>query len=275
MPLPIPLTPLPGWRGGDGNAAYLDKTLRHGPVEIYFDESVGWHSVKALWFRSALCSVMFMIVTVFVLPLAVVGGIAVFFLVFLLSRQAEPIGEWRTVLADRARACPSVYSAIMGNLAERKMPIESVQARRHYNSSGTVDNRLVLVDGHYKVYVSVFEYGTSLYLGWMMYRSRRGSTLVARFVTDLFVSMTRGQDVIDLMLRTERPRALREVAHASCREGLHVAIERIEVPAGYGFPEGLPEVEPLPSMRGPAPGLAFPSGPAAPAPGRSAHRAAR
>lgn len=268
---PLP-TPLPGWRGGDGNSAYLDKTLLHGPVEIYFDESVTWHAIRALWFRAALCSVLFMLVTIFLPPLAIVGGIIVFFVVFLCSRQAEPIGEWRTVLADRAPACPSVYSAIRGKLAERKMPIQSVQARRHYNSAGTVDNRLVLIDGSYQVYVSVFEYGTSLYLGWMMYRSRRGSTLVARFIGDLVANMVRGQDVIDLMLRTERPRALREVAHALCREGLHVAIERIEVLPSYGFPEGLPEVEALPSSRGLAPGFPFPNTQlSAPA----AHRAAR
>lgn len=37
-------TPLPGWRGGDGNAAYLDKTLRHEPMAIYLDESVNWRT---------------------------------------------------------------------------------------------------------------------------------------------------------------------------------------------------------------------------------------
>jgi hypothetical protein len=269
---PLP-TPLPGWRGGDGNSAYLDKTLQHGPVEIYFDESVNWRAIRALWFRAALCSVLFMMITIFLPPLAVIGGIIVFFVVFLCSRQAEPIGEWRTVLADRAPASPSVYSPISGKLAERKMPIHTVQARRHYNSAGTVDNRLVLIDGHYQVYVSVFAYGTSLYLGWMMYRSRRGSALVRRFVSDLFINMVQGQDVIDLMLRTERPRALREVAHALCREGLHVAIERIEVPASYGFPDGLPDVEALPSSRGLAPGFGFPNTQlSAPAAG---HRAAR
>lgn len=264
---------MPGWRGGDGNAAYLDKTLRHGPVEVYFDESVTWRAIRALWFRAALSSFLFMLITFFLPPVAIVGGIVVFFVVFLCSRQAEPIGEWRTVLADRAPVCPSVYSAIRGKLAERKMPIQSVQARRNYNAAGTVDNRLVLVDGHYHVFVSVFAYGTSLYLGWMMYRTRRGSTLVRRFVTDLVVNMVRGQDVIDLMLRTERPRALREVAHALCREGLHVAIERIEVPASYGFPKGLPDIEALPSSRGLAPGFGFPNTQLATPP--AAHRATR
>lgn len=52
----VPMTPLPGWRGGDGNAAYLDKTLRHGPVEEYFGESVGWRVVGRLWIRAALCA---------------------------------------------------------------------------------------------------------------------------------------------------------------------------------------------------------------------------
>ena len=254
----VPLTPLPGWRGGDGNAAYLDKTLRHGAIETYLDESVGWATIAALWFRAAVCALAFLAVIALgsaaagdsaLIGFGLFGAVVVFWLVFLLTRADEPIGEWRVVLADRAAASLSVYSAVRGKLTERRLPIQAVHSRRTPAGFGSVTNRLILVDGHYQVYVSVFEYGTSLYLGWMMWRSRRGAALVGRFVSDLF----RRPDVIDLMLRTERPRAMREVVHALCREGLHVAVEQIEVPAHYGFPEGLPQVEALPVSSAPSP----------------------
>lgn len=262
----VPLTPLPGWRGGDGNAAYLDKTLRHGPVEAYFDESVSWPTIKALWFKAAVSSLVFLVFMLLVAAMAgsagpvVVGAIGcfvVFWLVFLAAKLDEPIGEWRVVLADRAAAGDSVYSAIRGKLVERELPIQSLRARRTYSGFG-VNNRLILMDGYYHTYVSVFSYGTSLYLGWMMFRTRRGATIVGRFVADLVASLAGRLDEIDLMLRTERPRAMREVVHALCREGLHVAVERIEVPVGYGFPEGLPPVEALPGAAAPSPGLSAP-----------------
>jgi hypothetical protein len=246
------VTPLPGWTGGDGNAAYLDKTLLHIPMEGYFDESVDWRTIVRLWFRSAMCSFSFFLLLLVVslatgspdsVNIGVLLGFVIFWLIFLLSRLDEPIGEWRVVLEDRAAASPSVYSAIRGKLAARQLPIRSILARRTRTEAGTVHNRLVLVDGQYQVVVSVFDYGTSLYLGWMMWRSRRGITLVGRFIADLVTGMAGRLDSIDLMLRTERPRAMREVVHALCREGLHVAVERIVVPDHYGFPNGLPHIE--------------------------------
>jgi hypothetical protein len=89
----------------------------------------------------------------------------------------------------------------------------------------------------------VFEYGSSLYLGWMMWRTRRGGSLVVRFVADVVGGLFGHTDPVKLMLRTERPRAMREAVHSVCREGLHVAVEGLSVPENYGFPSGLPPVE--------------------------------
>lgn len=262
--------PLPGWRGGDGDAAYLDKTLRHTAMEVSLDESITWRAMFSIWFRAALIAWAFLffflfigllasggsVFTQFVEPgaggagpaLAMVGFFGcpiVFWVIFLFSKRDDPVGEWRVLLADRAPAAGSVYSHIVGRLRDRRMPI-AAYTRRSPSGFGTVSNRLVLVDGYYQVYVSVFEYGTSLYLGWMMWRSRRGVVLLARFVQDTLTGMIGGLDAVNLMLRTERPRAMREAVHAVCREGLHVAVERIEVPISYGFPQGLPPIEQLP-----------------------------
>ena len=270
------MMPLPGWQGGDGNAAYLDKTLRHGPVEVYFDESITWRTIKERWFRAAVGSlVTFMILALLALTslssgmaaFAVFAAVVVFWLVFLLSKLDEPIGEWRVVLADRADVSDSVYSAIRGRLAERDLPLQDVIARRTYSRHG-VSNRLVLVDGYYHVYVTVFPYGTSLYLGWTMWRRRRGVALVKRFVSDLVASLGGRLDSVDLMLRTEHPRAIREVVHALCREGLHVAVDRIEVAASYGFPNGLPRIEPLPGGNPMSPAFGSPT-PADPSTGQA------
>ncbi|HWE90372.1 MAG TPA: hypothetical protein VG317_13000 [Pseudonocardiaceae bacterium] len=242
-----------------------------------------------LWFRAAIISFLFFLFFLFIwlltsasalaassgsgysdgsdsgasvsyilLYVAFIGSAVLFWVIFLASRWQEPIGEWRTLLADRAPAAASTYSQIVGRLRDRAMPIYWY-TRRTPSGFGTVGNRLVLVDGHYEVHVSVFQYGTSLYLGWMMWRSRRGVHLVGRFIVDLLQGMMGRLDPVDLMLRTERPRAMREAVHAVCREGLHVAVEQIEVPDGYGFPQGMPPLENYPGVSAPMPSAAMPS----------------
>src|SRR5579859_6444348 len=81
-----PLTPLPGWRGGDGNAAYLDKTLTHWATEEYFDESVTFRTIRQLWFRATAGSILvFMVMSIFIL----IGGSIGFVFALLGS-----IGAW-------------------------------------------------------------------------------------------------------------------------------------------------------------------------------------
>jgi hypothetical protein len=249
--------PVPGWRGGDGDASYLDKTLRHETMELLLDESVAGRTVLRLWARASVIASAWFVFFLFLwllsggtdtggglLTVADFGSFVLFWLVFLMTRLQEPIGEWKVLLADRSAAKPDVYSQIHGRLRDRRLPI-AFTARRIRTGLGrdSVGDRVVLVDGHYTAYISVFEYGTSLYLGWMMWRTRRGATLVGRFVGDVAGGMFGHTDPVKLMLRTERPRAMREAVHSVCREGLHVAIEGLSVPESYGFPGGLPPIE--------------------------------
>ncbi|WP_322751499.1 MULTISPECIES: hypothetical protein [unclassified Frankia] len=251
---------IPGWRGGDGNGAYLDKTLRHQPIELSLDDSVSGSTLRSLFGRALGASffswLIFGFLSLFVLVTgsesaaagigtlgAIVAGI-VFWVVLLLSRLTEPIAEWRVLLEDRTASAESTYSQIAGSLRVRQIPLART-VRRMYTGigAGNVSNRLVLTEGHYSAYVSVFGYGTSLYLGWMMWRSRRGYALIGKFLADLVNGMLGRIDPETIMLRTERPRAMREAVHAACREGLYVAIEGQDVPIAFGFPHGLPPID--------------------------------
>jgi hypothetical protein len=229
-------------------------------AEPWLHESINWRTVVSLWFQAAIVSVTMFLLA---LPLAAfitrsladslmfglfTGGVT-FWLVLLLATRHEQIGEWRVLLTDRASHTSSVYSHIVGRLHDRRMPLYA-QIRRTPTGLNTVGNRLVMIDGHNRIYIAVFEYGTSLYLGWMMWRSRRGLTLVGRFIADLATGMTGRTDPIGLTLRDERARALREAAHSLCREGMYIATNGIVVPEAYGFPHGLPPIEPMPPGSG-------------------------
>lgn len=264
--------PLPGWRGGDGNAAYLDKTLRHQHIEMALNESVDGKIIFRLWLRAAVISFLVYLIPGFIgsvllmssldelaapsypspsygaessnsigsaiawLLFAWVASFAVFWVVLLVSRVAEPVGEWRVLLADRYERAETVYATIAGTLGTRNYPISP-------RGFGT---RMVLSERSYTAYVSVFNYGSSLYLGWMMWRSRRGTELVGQFVADLVRSFGGENGIEHQMLRSEGARAMREAVHLACREGLMVAIEN--VPKGSG-----PVRQPVPGYIPPPP----------------------
>jgi hypothetical protein len=264
---------MPDYHGGGADDIYLEKMLRYNEIELGFDESVGWRVLWNLWLRAFIAA--FLPWSVFIFFAAINGfsdlaassgggpgaggggntagvlftlgnliGFAVFWVVLLLSKLPEPIAEWRVLLPDRGNKADSVYSHISGTLRERQSPIGwRVRRIRLGFGQHNISNRLVMQDRTYTAYVSVFSYGTSLYLGWMMWRSRRGASLVKQFVLDILEGMAGRKDLERQMMRTERPRAMREAIHAACREGLYAAAEGRDVPLHYGFPQGMPLIE--------------------------------
>lgn len=269
---------LPGWRGGDGNAAYLDKTLRFQPIETELNESVSIKFLGLLLLRSFLASfLLYLLCLLFGLLLLLVAGpaaglgwlgfsgfvsLAVFWVVLLFSRTPEAIAEWRVLLAERHGRRDRAYFGIREVLKSRAFPVRVEQK----------DGRLILKESSYVVYISVFTYGSSLYLGWMMWRSRRGYQLIGQYLRDMMQSL-QGRNQIELqILRSERARALREAAHIACREGLAVALSdadgaRPVPPAGpqpsYGG--GIPG--PVPGPSGSADVPPIPGTPPTPPPG--------
>lgn len=265
-------TSLPGWRGGDANAAYLDKNLQHIPMETSLDDTVGWRLLLQLFVYAVLASFLAFLPLFFFGLLLLAGGsgegfavLAVlayiasgiaFWVTLLGMRLVEPIAEWRVLLADRSGSLDSAYISIAGTLARRYIPVDRAE-RVIATGLGRdqVRSRLVLSEGKCQAYVSVFSYGTSLYLGWQMWRSRRGYALIGAFVSDLIANMMGRLSSERIMMRTEGVRAMREAVHAACREGLATAVDQVVVPVTYAFPQGLPPVQADHARSAPTPGL--------------------
>lgn len=221
--------PLPGWRGGDGNAAYLDKTLKFGEIETQLNESTHLGFLMRLMLQGFLVAfLLYLVCSVFGLFLLVAAGtvgllwfvatgflsIAVFWIVLLFARVPEPIAEWRVLLAERHGRRESAYHGIRQVLQTRGYPVR-VEER---------EGRMILRENTYSVYISVFAYGSGLYLGWMMWRSRRGYQFIGQYLRDMMQGIQGRNQVEWQILRSERARALREAAHIACREGLAVAL---------------------------------------------------
>lgn len=244
------------------DAEYRRQTLRHGQVEVNFDESVSLWSLLVLYVRASLVSWVFYIVVLVFWALLQIGNpggtnfgllivgslasLAVFFVVLLGSKVTEPIGEWKSVLEGRAAAETSAYARICDVLMRRAIPAQP-DVRRFRLARGGTNSRLTVRDGSYVAYVSVFPYGTTLYLGWTMWRVRSGAALIWVFVKDMFKNAAGQGGLVNQMLRTERARAMREAVHAAVREGVDVAVRDVEVSLidVLGFE---PPVESLPTQ---------------------------
>jgi hypothetical protein len=222
----------PGPAPFDADSVYLQKTLRHEPMELGLDDSVSARTLALLGARAWLA--WFAVI----IPLGFIGGakaengggttllwlaflisIVVFWVVLLRSKVTEPIGEWRTLLADRAGQSESYYRMINAVLHRRQLPISALQLRSiQLNTKGSpVKHTIELSEQEYHTYVTVFPYGTSLYVGWQMWRRRTGAQLVKRALVDL----VKGANLVTVMLRTDRARAVREAVHLACREALY------------------------------------------------------
>ncbi|MGA5128604.1 hypothetical protein QZH56_18705 [Streptomyces olivoreticuli] len=267
-----------GWAasGATGpNGSYRNQTLKYQQIELSFDESVTLRTVIGHWATAAfaatlvwlICGLFGLLTNDFDFEEAgtafSVGGILafiVFWLILLFSSFTEPVSEWRTLLEDKAQASPSAYAAIYGALSHRRIPVTAVPSRIRSDilQPEAVTNRLVVSSGRYVAYVSVFEYGTSLYLGWTMWRIRPGAVIIGTYVKDLVGGLMGRTGDVNQMLRTERPRAMREAVHSAVREGVEIAVQGIEVPIASAFGQDLP------IMTAPGQGPAGPPAPPAP-----------
>ncbi|MFF0379763.1 adhesin [Actinoplanes missouriensis] len=263
MPGEAPRQPSPVGPGS-GDVAYRMQGLRYGGIELGFDESVSTWTIVRLWLGAAVSAFLVWAVFAFLGVLVTLGSepsifsgnnpggglftigsllsFAVFWLVLLASRVDEPIAEWKTLLEERYQAADSAYAAIYGTLRRRGFPLNAhaVRVRSDFLAPEMVNNRLLISDRSYRVYVTVFPYGSSLYLGWTMWRSRRGATLIGHYLKDLVGGMLGRTGSINQMLRTERIRAMREAVHAAVREGAEVATQGVTVPLAATFGQDVP-----------------------------------
>jgi hypothetical protein len=235
----------------DADAVYLEKTLRHEPMELALDDSVSLRTLGIMLVRAYLAwGISLIVLGIFggyeaahgggetMLVIAFIGSIIVFWFVLLGSRVTEPIGEWRTLLADRYRQAESYYRTIAAVLERRKLPITPRLRSIELNAEGRpVKHTIVLSENEYQTYVTVFPYGTSLYVGWQMWRRRSGASLIKRALAD----RVSAANLVTAMLRTDRARAVREAVHLACREALYTSVDENLV--AYAQQVRMPQVE--------------------------------
>ena len=204
-------------------------------MELALDDSVSLRTLGILLIRAWLAWVFVFVVFGFfgaieaahgagsaLLYVGFVLSVVIFWVVLLVSRVTEPIGEWRALLADRAGQSEPYYRMITAVLERRELPITPQLRSIQLSTRGRpVKHTIVLSENEYQAYVTVFPYGTSLYVGWQMWRRRSGGQLIKRALVDRVTAA----NLVTAMLRTDRARAVREAVHLACREAVYATAD--------------------------------------------------
>ena len=168
--------------------------------------------------------------------LAVIAYFVVF-IAWLRSGTQEPISEWELLIDGKSTSADDAYGAIALSLNRRAVPA-FVQPQRIVSdvSSGQARNYLTVSRDNFSVYVSVIPFGTGLYVAWSMWRELTTARTIADWFRQRRNRRAGAGGLLNMMLRAEPVRAMREVVHNAVREGVEVALAgtRVDLASAFG-----------------------------------------
>ncbi|WP_238010145.1 hypothetical protein KZZ52_05490 [Dactylosporangium sp. AC04546] len=159
----------------------------------------------------------------------------------------EPIAEYALVVEGKAAAGAAAYGYMLQSAGQRALPFRMgpVRVAGQY--------LLTLGDTQLQSLLSVQTYGTDLYFGWTMWRSRSTIVLIGHTLRDGFRAMA-GGTAYRSAITGGRIRALREITHSVTRLGVQTAIMNlaatqetnrlVEITPEAPMPTGLPPLAP-------------------------------
>lgn len=154
---------------------------------------------------------------------AILGLSYIAWIVSLFFRIREPIAEYSLLVEGRATAAPNAYGFVLRAAQARStpFPLYPVRLAGQY--------MLRLGDDRLQSLVVVQTYGTDLFVGWTMWRSRSTIVVVWHIVRDLF-RVFAGGTAYRSALQNTHARALREITHSLTRLGIQAAVLNVTAP---------------------------------------------
>jgi hypothetical protein len=173
------------------------------------------------------------------LVLAALFGLA-FLVAFLISPIPAILSEWKFLVDDKGAARPIVFDHVIYAFRRRNTPVDHIGIRRLSSiaGSGTRDY-LEVKRGDFTGFISCFEEGTDLYVGWTFWLRMAPYRWFLLRLELIGRELTFKANELYVTLRYESAKALRETIHSAAREGIDVAVGRIEA-EGQGIAASLP-----------------------------------
>jgi hypothetical protein len=138
------------------------------------------------------------------------------------------LSEWKLTVDGKAGAAPSVFSHVAAVMYQRQTPIAPMRVHRfRLPATGTRDY-LEMRSHIFYGYVACFPYGQDLYIGWTFWSKISPIRFVFMFLARIWQSVFNHGNDLNVALRYDSARALREVIHSATRQGVDVAIGRLE-----------------------------------------------
>ena len=138
------------------------------------------------------------------------------------------LSEWKLTVDGKAGAAPSVFSHVAAVMYKRQTPIAPMRVHRfRLPATGTRDY-LEMHSHIFYGYVACFPYGQDLYIGWTFWSKLFPIRFVFMFIARIWQSLFNHGNDLNVSLRYDSARALREVIHSATRQGVDVAVGRLE-----------------------------------------------
>jgi hypothetical protein len=168
---------------------------------------------------------------------------AVLWVVALFRRLPVRNAEWVSYLDGKGTAAPAVLAQVGAALQRRRTPAEARVKRVPLPGGGHRD-LLEARSGPFVGYVSVYEFGEDLHVGWVFFWYLSLFKLGLLAIGSLLNGMRGRQTEVHVLARYEPAKTLREALHAAAREGASIAA----YPAALS--ESLPTSLPIDAVAG-------------------------
>ncbi len=158
---------------------------------------------------------------------AVLAGILFGCLYWLIPVPAL-LSEWKFAVDDQGAAAPVAFEHIIWALRRRETPLDSLEVRRLKLAGGESRDYLELRRGLFTGFISCFAYGQDLYVGWTFWLRISPLRWLLMTLARLWQTLMRRGTNLYVTLRYDYARAMREAMHSVAREGVDVAVGRVQ-----------------------------------------------
>jgi hypothetical protein len=151
-----------------------------------------------------------------------------FLILFLVIPIPVVLSEWKFLVDDQGAARPIVFDHVTYAFRRRNTPVDSVGVRRLSLPGGVTRDYLEVKRGDFVGYISCFEEGNDLYVGWTFWLRMRPIRWLILRLELLWHEITQKGNELYITLRYESVKSMREAMHSAAREGIDVAGGRME-----------------------------------------------
>jgi hypothetical protein len=177
------------------------------------------------------CLVLFLLGARFFLevlyPLGATVSSTVFLVAFLLIPVPALLSEWKFLVDDKATVRPVAFEHVYSALRRRRVPLDGIRVRRLNLAGREARDYLELRRGMFTGFISCFEQGSDLYVGWTFWVNLSPGRFLVMVVRRTWDEIRQRGNDLYVTLRYESAKALRESMHSAVREGIDVAAGRV------------------------------------------------